>query len=391
MPSSKLQPKSSVSYKIGFVLDDSLDSPDGVQQYVITLGAWLRERGHDVHYLVSTSTRTDVPNVHNLGRNVAVRFNGNRMRMPLPAPYGPMQDLLRKEHFDVLHVQAPYSPFLAGRIISLASAETAVIGTFHIMPESRVVTWASSLLAAWCRTTLQRFDAMFSVSTAAQAFARQTFHIPSDVVPNVVDTKRFIGGKSFNRNPGVYEILFLGRLVPRKGCGLLLAAATLLRRDEAVPPFRLTICGKGPLADRLERYVHLHKLEDVVTFAGFVPEADKPRYFASADITVFPSSGGESFGIVLAEAMANGSAAVLAGDNPGYRYVLESCPGDVLFDPRDAAGLARRLKHLLLQPAERQYIAEWQGHHAQQFDVARIGMRLEVAYASALRRRRKMR
>lgn len=385
------QQQRKAGYTVGFVLDDSLDSADGVQQYVLTVGEWLRGRGHDVHYLVSSSTRTDVANVHSLGKNMAVRFNGNRMRMPLPAPYDPIHELLRKEHFDVLHVQVPYSPFLAGRVISLASAETAVVGTFHILPDSRLVAFANRMLALWCRRTLERFDVMLSVSAAAQQFARTTYGVRSDVVPNAVDIKRFIGAEPFAHDAGVRQILFLGRLVPRKGCQVLVDAAAILKEDPTVPPFHLTICGRGPLTEQLERSVHTQGLEQYVTFTGFVTEQDKRRWYATADVTVFPSSGGESFGIVLVEAMANGSAAVLAGDNAGYRCVLESCPGDVLFDPNDARALAARLKALLLSEPERLHIAEWQKHYAEQFDVARIGMRLEAAYASALRRQRTLR
>jgi len=383
--------KAGSGYTVGFVLDDSLDSADGVQQYVLTVGEWLRARGHDVHYLVSSSTRTDVANVHSLGKNMAVRFNGNRMRMPLPAPYDPIHELLRKEHFDVLHVQVPYSPLLAGRVISLASAETAVVGTFHILPDSRLVAFANRMLALWCRRTLRRFDAMLSVSAAAQQFVRTTYGIKSDVVPNAVDIKKFVGAEPFAQGAGVRQILFLGRLVPRKGCQVLVDAAAILKQDAAVPPFHLTICGKGPLTEQLERSVHTQGLEQHVTFTGFVTEQDKRRWYATADVTVFPSSGGESFGIVLVEAMANGNAAVLAGDNAGYRCVLEPCPGDVLFDPNDACALAARLKTLLLSEPERLHIAEWQKHYAEQFDVARIGMRLEATYASALRRQRTLR
>src|SRR4051812_41321546 len=104
------------SLKIGFVLDDSLDKPDGVQQYVLSMGEWLRSQGHDIHYLVSTTTRSDLSNVHNLGRFVTVRFNGNAMGTPLPASGRKIKRLLRDEQFDVLHVQLPYSPFLAHKV-----------------------------------------------------------------------------------------------------------------------------------------------------------------------------------------------------------------------------------------------------------------------------------
>src|SRR5579875_4032120 len=99
--------------KIGMVLDDTLDTPDGVQQYVLQVGRWLSAQGHDVHYLVGATTRTDIPNIHSLSRNKQVRFNGNRMSMPLPASRKKLKQFLRTEQFDVLHVQVPYSPFMA--------------------------------------------------------------------------------------------------------------------------------------------------------------------------------------------------------------------------------------------------------------------------------------
>jgi Glycosyltransferase Family 4 len=122
--------------KIGFVLDDTLDSTDGVQQYVLTLGKWLKDQGHDVHYLVGATKRRDIPDVHSLSRNMSVRFNGNQMSMPLPAKKFEITALLSTEKFDVLHVQVPYSPLLAHRVIMAAPPQTAIIGTFHIAPNS---------------------------------------------------------------------------------------------------------------------------------------------------------------------------------------------------------------------------------------------------------------
>ena len=375
------------SLKIGFVLDDSLDGTDGVQQYVLTVGEWMRKQGHVVHYLVSATKRQDVLNIHSLSRNWGVRFNGNRMHIPLPAPMTHIRNVLDQEQFDVLHVQTPFSPFLAGRIISAAKPETAVIGTFHVVPNSRIADLGSSLLAWWCRKSLRRFDAMLSVSPPAAAFARRTFHIDSEVVPNAVWFKSFHEAKPFSSSDPRLNILFLGRLVPRKGCHLLLEAIALLNNDSSVPQFRVTICGKGPLAESLKRFVEDNGLGSVVEFVGFVSEEDKPRYYASADTTVFPSTGGESFGIVLVEAMSSGRAVVLGGNNVGYRSVLESCPGDVLFNPHNIAALAKRLKVLLGDAPQRQHIADWQQWRAQSFDVERVGLNILRIYTSVLRRR----
>jgi phosphatidyl-myo-inositol alpha-mannosyltransferase len=128
--------------KIAFALDDTLDTPDGVQQYVLSLGSWLAAQGHNVHYLVGNTTRNDVTNVHPLSRNWKVRFNGNRMSIPLPVSRHKLRAFLAEQQFDVLHVQVPYSPFLAGQLMRAAPASTAIIGTFHILPYSRMVTFA---------------------------------------------------------------------------------------------------------------------------------------------------------------------------------------------------------------------------------------------------------
>src|SRR5262249_47986688 len=114
--------------KVGFVLDDSLDRPDGVQQYVVAVGNWLKQRGHSVRYIASTTHRTDMQGIHSLGSNIAVRFNGNVMRIPLPANRRHIREVLDSERFDILHVQMPFSPFLAGRVLAMTGAETAVIG-----------------------------------------------------------------------------------------------------------------------------------------------------------------------------------------------------------------------------------------------------------------------
>lgn len=366
--------------KIGFVLDDSLDKTDGVQQYVLGLGEWMSQQGHEVHYLVGATKRTDLQNIHSLSRNVRVRFNGNRMSMPLPARRSVLRNLLKNEQFDVLHVQVPYSPWLAHRIIRLASKKTAIIGTFHIMPQSGIVRVANRLLAWWLHRSLKRFDKAFAVSEPAEQFARDVYGLACDVLPNVVDVAKFKSAKPLTQyDDDKITIMFLGRLVPRKGCMTLLEAATILKQRKNLPPFRVLICGKGELEDELKSYAADHLLDELVTFTGFVPEDEKARYFASADIMAFPSTGGESFGIVLIEGMATGRSVVLAGDNPGYRSVLHARP-ELLFEPGNAFALANVLTMYLRNPADRKAVLAWQHHFVGQFDVAVVGTWLVTNY-----------
>ncbi len=370
---------------IGLVLDTSLDPPDGVQQYVISVGEWLRGRGHDVHYLVGETKHRDLPNIHSLARNITVRFNGNRTTIPLFANRKKIRAVLEGYQFDILHVQTPHHPLLAQPLIMMASRHgTAIVGTFHIAAYNWMVTLGNRLLGVWLKPSLKRFYKIVAVSSAAADFARQTFKIDTPVLPNTFDYHRFNSAKSLAkyRNKKV-TILFLNRLVPRKGCQVLLEAVAQLAQDPDVPPFEVVICGKGPQAPKLQSYIKRHGLEDIVKMTGFVSEDDKPSYYASADISVFPSSGGESFGIVLLEAMASGRAAVLAGDNPGYRSVMEPRP-ELLFDPTDSQSLAELLALHIGSSKLRHQAAEWGEEYTKDFDTAVIGKQLERLYEEAL-------
>lgn len=369
--------------KIGFVFDDTLDNPDGIQQYMASLAAYYTSEGHEVHYLVGQTSRTDIPNVHSMSRNIKVTFNGNRLSIPLWAPLRRVRELLKAEQFDVLHVQIPYHPLMAGRIIKAAPTETTVFGTFHVAPYSKLATTGSWLLGKWSRWSgsLARFNAVVSVSPSAAQLASQTFDLKTEVVPNVFDYPRFHNATPLPQyDDDIRTIVFLGRLVKRKGCLTLLQAAYRLVTDgRKYPAFRVVICGGGPLEPSLRDYVARHKLEDVVEFVGRVSEEDKPRYLASANIATFPSSSGESFGIVLLEAMASGKAAVLGGDNPGYRSVLGPRP-EVLFTAKDAHILAEKLSERLTNESLRAADAKWGMIECEQYDAATVGAKLLALY-----------
>lgn len=373
--------------KIAFVLDDSLDKTDGVQQYILTLGTWFSSQGHAVHYLVSQTERTDLAHVHSVGRNVAVRFNRNRMSTPLPASKKKLRTLLEAENYDVLHVQMPYSPLLAGRIIKLAPARTAVVGTFHIIPFSGIEKMATKLLRLGVRRSLKRFDAIYSVSPPAQAFAASSFGVNSTILPNVIDIQHFQDGKKLAKyNDGKLNVVFLGRLVTRKGCLQFLQAMAYLQERQKLSNVRLLICGKGPLLPKLQDFVKTHGLTEITHFTGFIPEADKPDYLATADIAVFPSTGGESFGIVLIEAMAAGSSVVIAGNNPGYASVMTE-RADQLVKPNDTAVFANIMKRFLDDSSLREQAAQWQKDHVRQYDVAAVGRKLLASYQTAIAKR----
>ncbi|MDQ5885677.1 MAG: hypothetical protein QG628_74 [Patescibacteria group bacterium] len=370
--------------KIGFVLDDGLDSSDGVQQYVLTLGAWLSANGHSVHYIAGQTERSDIQNLHALATNIRVRFNKNRLAIPLSSSRRKIVELLDGEQFDVLHVQMPFSPQYAGRIIRLAPRTTAIVGTFHILPYASLQTIGAKLLGVASKKSLQRFNEVVSVSPAAQAFAQEAMGIQSSVIPNAVNLSTFRKGSVLPKyDDDVQTIVFLGRLVERKGCIELLQAVSHLVRAGKFNGRRLVICGAGPLQSKVDDYIHRHGLMSVVECVGRISEQDKPGYLASADLAIFPSKGGESFGIVLVEAIAAGAGVTVGGDNPGYRYVLNERT-EALVDPNNTLDFANKLDELLENKTVSKTLGAMQRKDIEQFDVGRVGNQLLEVYSRSI-------
>ncbi len=333
-----------MALKIGFVFDDTLDVLDGVQQHIVTLGSELSRRGHDVHYLVGETHDSPVPNTHSMSKNVMVKFNGNRMRVPLPANSARIRELLDAENFDILHIQAPYSPFMGGKVLHNAHPRTGVVATYHIASADWASRVGGRLLGMINAPTHRRVDRVIAVSQVAAQYAQATAHVRGAVIPNPVDVEQFqrtaAGIDAAARFRRGNHVVFLGRFVPRKGASLLLDAIEYGEQHGLFPDgFHVSFAGKGPLLEECEQ--RARSLATPVEFLGFVSEEDKPSLLASADVAVFPATGGESFGIVLLEAIASNAGVTLAGDNPGYRSTMLG-DEDVLF-PVSGDGYPRAL------------------------------------------------
>lgn len=378
--------KKSPNLSVGLVFDDSLDSTDGVAQYVKTLGSWLTNQGHDVTYLVGETKITNWGGgeVVSASKNLKINWGGNNLSMPIWPDSKKLHNVIQTKKFDVLHVQVPYSPLMAQSVIRRAAETTAVIGTFHVYPGNKRSVLGARLLRLLYGHSLGRFDRIVSVSTAAAAFAKESLGIDSSVLPNVVDLSRFRKIKIAKQQK--LRIVFLGRLVKRKGCQELLEAYNILHSRLA--DTELIIAGDGPLRSNLENYVQRHNLGGKVSFLGFVKETDKPALLGSADIACFPSLYGESFGIVLVEAMAAGAGVVLGGDNPGYKTVLGEQPS-LLIDPRAKAEFANRLEELLKKNTATIKLHDWQTKTVSQYDVEVVGPQLVAIYHQQIAHRHK--
>ncbi|MBP6916914.1 glycosyltransferase family 4 protein [Candidatus Saccharibacteria bacterium] len=364
--------------KIGLVLDDTLDTPDGVQQHVLTVGNWLSEQGHEIHYLVGDTKRKDIKNLHILARNVKVRFNKNRLSIPLPANKKLISQKLRDLKLDIIHVQMPYSPLLAGRIINAAPENTTIIGTFHIVPANWIHSTGTRALGVLNKITLKKFDAFIAVSKAAQIFAKTSFNIESEIIPNPINLKKYLFKPTYNKR---LTIIFLGRLVERKGCTYLLKALELLQKKYR-NNYQVIIGGRGPLRQKLEYYAKKQNIKKI-KFIGFVEEKNKAKLLAKADIAVFPSTGGESFGISLLEPMACGARVVLGGDNVGYRCILKDYP-KLLVDVTDSRAFAKRLQYFLEDEKRRKAVQKWTRKTVKQYDINIVGKKIIKLYRAHL-------
>lgn len=377
---------SEAALKVGIVYDDTVDRYGGIPLYVVTLGTALARRGHHVEYLVGSSEATEIGGapVHSLARNLGVRFNGNALSMPVLSRGHELSRVLEVGRYDILHVQVPYSPLMAGRLLTRASSDCAVVGTYHVASDRFSPRVGARLLRAMKVRSAPRFDQIVSVSGVAAEFARTCSGMDAErIVPNMLDLGAIPRHLPAARD-GRADIVFVGRLVPRKGARQLLEAFALLNRASERPA-RLVVIGDGPLRGRLQRRVRALGLGDRVAFLGAVDDRQKHAALSRAEIACFPSLFGESFGLVVLEALAAGAGAVVAGDNPGYRELLGE--DEALVDPHDTAAFASRLQLLLEDESARSELGGRQRRLLAAYDSEVVVDEVLEVYRAALARR----
>lgn len=377
--------ENSQKLSIGLVYDDTLDGSDGVAQYVKSLGAWLSQKGHHVFYMAGETTASSWAGgtIYSLAKNLTIKFNGNRMSIPLVSRKSGITKVLEQEQPDIIHVMMPYSPLMSGRVIKRSRKTSAVVVTFHIYPSGPLTSLGSRVLRVIQYFSIKKIDARLAVSRPAADFAKQAFKIDAKIVPNMVDIANKVALKQ--PDPKSKQIVFMGRLVNRKGCAELIKAFALLLKR--IPDAQLSICGKGPERKKLETLTRKLGINNSVKFQGYISEADKPRILGEANIACYPSLYGESFGIVLVEAMAYGAGVVLGGDNPGYRSVLADQP-KTLINPKDTEEFALRLQELLEDQQLASKLHVWQTEHVKQFDTNVVGQQIEAVYYQTIAKKR---
>lgn len=339
-----LPPGPSRPLRVGIVCPYSFDVPGGVQFHVRDLAEALIGRGHSVSVLAPADDETPIPDyMTSAGKAVPVRYNGSVARLAFgPLTAAKVRRWLEAGQFDVLHLHEPATPSLS--MLALWIADGPVVATFHSsLVRSRSLQIAYPLV----RQSLEKIGARIAVSEDARRTLVEHLGGDAVVIPNGVFVDAFAGAPTDERWVGTPEaptVVFLGRLdEPRKGLPVLLGAVPEVRR--AFPGVRFLVAGRGDTGPAEVREL-LCDDADAVEFLGGISDEEKARLLASADVYCAPQTGGESFGIVLVEAMSAGTA-VLASDLGAFRRVLDDGEAGALFRTGDPADLARVLVGLL--------------------------------------------
>ncbi|KIF05346.1 GDP-mannose-dependent alpha-(1-2)-phosphatidylinositol mannosyltransferase [Streptomyces sp. RSD-27] len=358
--------------KIGIVCPYSWDVPGGVQFHIRDLAEPLIRLGHEVSVLAPADDETPLPPyVVSAGRAVPVPYNGSVARLNFGfLSAARVRRWLHEGVFDVIHIHEPASPSLG--LLSCWAAQGPIVATFHTSnPRSRAMIAAYPIL----QPALEKISARIAVSE----YARRTLveHLGGDavVIPNGVDVD-FFAKADPKPEWGGTTLGFIGRIdEPRKGLPVLMAAFPRIVRE--CPDVRLLVAGRG---DEEEAVASLPaELRSRVEFLGMVSDEDKARLLRSVDVYVAPNTGGESFGIILVEALSAG-AAVLASDLDAFAQVLDQGAAGELFANEDADSLAAAAVALLRDPERRAELSARGSAHVRRFDWSTVGADILAVY-----------
>jgi phosphatidyl-myo-inositol alpha-mannosyltransferase len=330
--------------KVGLVCPYTWDVPGGVQEHIMGLAEALIDLGHQVSVISPADDDAPLPDyVVPAGRAVPVPYNGSVARLAFGfLSASRVRRWLKEGGFDVLHVHEPAAPSLS--LLACWVADGPIVATVHTaIPHSRAMHAAEPIL----QSALEKISGRIAVSEAARTTLVEHFGGDAVLIPNGVSVRKLEKADPLPGWPGAGGALgFLGRMdEPRKGFAILLRAFEILAADR--PGLRLLVAGHGDADEALAKTPAW--LRDRIVMLGQVSDADKVRVYHSVDVFCAPNTGGESFGIVLAEAMAAG-APIVASDLEAFRQVLRRGQAGLLFPTGNAAELAAAAGQMLDQP-----------------------------------------
>lgn len=367
--------------KIGLVLPYNISKGGGVKEIVLALKAGLIERGHDVIIITPRPQGFTglMPGVIFVGGAADFRYAlATTSQVSATVDTDEVDAMLEREQFDVLHFHEPWVPMMSRQLISRSRCVN--IATFHAkLPETIMSRSFVKMVTPYTRSMLKYIHESTAVSDAALEYIRSMTDDSISIIPNGIDLHHFHTPRKRTEKKD-RTVLYVGRLEKRKGVTYLIDAFnTLLKTQDNI---KLVIAGDGVDREKLEQQVKSLGIEKHVSFLGFVSETQKKKLLHDADLFSSPALYGESFGIVLLEAMASGLVTV-AGNNPGYNSVLQGLGSISSVDPKNTDEFAGRMRLLLNEAQLRKLWLNWAKQSVQQYDWPIVVEQYEAVYEAA--------
>lgn len=372
--------------KIGLVCPYNIERSGGVLEVILALKAGLKTRGHAVKIITPYPRNHDIKpqaDVIFAGTSTDFRtlsFSTTTSQVSSTADSEEIDAMLAEEKFDILHFHEPWMPLLSRQLLQRSTCVN--IGTFHAKVTEAMMSRAIiKVVTPYINSCMKYLHELTAVSDSAAEYAAGLTEQPITIIPNGIDLTKYKRPVAKARRSNSQTILYIGRLERRKGVQYLLKAYGQLAQDN--PGAKLLIAGDGPERERLELLAEDLKLSNV-SFMGFVSDDLKLKLLAEADLFCSPAVFGESFGIVLLEAMASGLVCV-AGNNTGYIDLLQDVGAISIVNPHDTDEFSRRLDVLLNQAELRTLWQKWATNYVKQFNYPDIVARYEEFYQEALK------
>jgi phosphatidylinositol alpha-mannosyltransferase len=362
--------------KIGIVCPYGWDTPGGVQNHVRDLAEYLIAAGHNVSVLAPVIDETKIPSyVTSAGKPIAIPYNGAVARVLFgPIAFARVRQWIAQGDFDILHLHEPAIPSIS--LLACWAAEGPMVGTFHAAAKRQKAIFA---IGPILEPVIEKLSARIAVSEAARETLTEHLETDAVVIPNGIYADRYRDGVAQEKWQG-NTLGFIGRFEePRKGLSVLVDALPIISRF--APDVRVFIAGPGESDEVIESIDP--QLRSRFTFLGKISEQDKANFLASISLYIAPNTGGESFGIILAEALAGG-ATVVASDIPAFDSLLNHGQYGELFESESSTDLAKRVIDLLRDEKRRVEIGKAGKLHAQQFDWKVVADQIFSIYEMSL-------
>jgi phosphatidylinositol alpha-mannosyltransferase len=364
------------SLTIGIVCPYGWDTPGGVQNHVRDLAEYLIAAGHKVSVLAPVIDETKIPAyVTSAGKPIAIPYNGAVARVLFgPIAFARVRQWIAQGDFDILHLHEPAIPSIS--LLACWAAEGPMVGTFHAAAKRQKAIFA---IGPILEPVIEKLSARIAVSEAARATLTEHLETDAVVIPNGIYADRYRDGTPQEKWQG-NTLGFIGRFEePRKGLSVLVDALPIISRF--APDVRVFIAGPGD-PDEVVKTID-PQLRSRFTFLGKISEQDKANFLASISLYIAPNTGGESFGIILAEALAGG-ATVVASDIPAFDSLLNHGQYGEIFESESSTDLAKRVIDLLRDENRRVELGKVGKAHAQQFDWKVVADQIFSIYEMSL-------